>query len=57
MEITLINYDFHSFLIIFQGRIEQWIDFASLEIDSNILAWFRPRIGRAAYLPPVSKLL
>ncbi|KAI8526527.1 hypothetical protein RHMOL_Rhmol12G0003700 [Rhododendron molle] len=31
--------------------IEQWIDFASLEIDANILRWFIPRIGFAVYLP------
>ncbi|XP_022929968.1 elongation factor 1-gamma-like isoform X3 [Cucurbita moschata] len=37
------------------GHIEQWIDFASLEIDPNILTWYRPRIGRAAYLPPVEE--
>lgn len=34
------------------GHIEQWIDFASLEIDANIGHWFRPRMGRAVYLPP-----
>ncbi|KAL0539812.1 hypothetical protein IC582_024033 [Cucumis melo] len=37
------------------GHIEQWIEFASLEVDSNILTWFRPRMGRAAYLPPVEE--
>ena len=41
----------------FQAHIEQWIDFVSLEIDANILAWFRPRMGRAVYLPPVSYIL
>ncbi|PRQ20557.1 putative translation elongation factor EF1B, gamma chain, glutathione S-transferase [Rosa chinensis] len=25
--------------------VEQWIDFATLEIDANILRWFIPRIG------------
>lgn len=39
-----------------QGHIEQWIDFASLEIDANIGHWFRPRMGRAVYLPPVGPL-
>nr|XP_023922615.1 uncharacterized protein LOC112034062 isoform X1 [Quercus suber] len=29
----------------------QWIDFASFEIDANILAFYRPKIGRAVYLP------
>jgi len=24
-----------------------------LEIDANIGAWLRPRMGRAVYLPPV----
>ncbi|KAA8545451.1 hypothetical protein F0562_020235 [Nyssa sinensis] len=33
------------------GHIEQWIDFASLEIDANLLKWFRPRMGRDVYLP------
>ncbi|PWA94233.1 hypothetical protein CTI12_AA060460 [Artemisia annua] len=37
------------------GRIEQWIDFATLEIDSNILRWFIPRIGFAVYLPPAEE--
>jgi hypothetical protein len=37
----------------FQAHIEQWIDFASLEIDANIGNWLRPRMGRAVYLPPV----
>lgn len=37
-----------------QAHIEQWIDFSSLEIDANIINWFRPRMGRTTYLPPVS---
>ncbi|CAM8923154.1 hypothetical protein QQ045_022090 [Rhodiola kirilowii] len=37
------------------GHIEQWIDFASLEIDVNILRWFVPRMGFAPYLPPVEE--
>ncbi|KAJ7946558.1 Elongation factor 1-gamma [Quillaja saponaria] len=37
------------------GHIEQWIDFASLEIDANLVSWFRPRMGRAPYLPPVEE--
>ncbi|KAK9286568.1 hypothetical protein L1049_014967 [Liquidambar formosana] len=37
------------------GRIEQWIDFASLEIDANIVNWYRPRMGRAVYLPPAEE--
>ncbi|KAI9377563.1 hypothetical protein POPTR_019G077000v4 [Populus trichocarpa] len=37
------------------ARIEQWIDFATLEIDANILRWFIPRIGFAVYLPPAEE--
>lgn len=37
-----------------QAHIEQWIDFSSLEVDANLINWFRPRVGRAVYLPPVS---
>ncbi|XP_048231783.1 elongation factor 1-gamma [Ricinus communis] len=37
------------------GHIEQWIDFSSLEIDANLLTWFRPRMGRAPYLPPAEE--
>ncbi|KDP42461.1 hypothetical protein JCGZ_00258 [Jatropha curcas] len=35
--------------------IEQWIDFASLEIDANILGWLVPRFGRSPYLPPAEE--
>uniref|UniRef100_A0A5B7B9M6 Putative Elongation factor 1-gamma n=1 Tax=Davidia involucrata TaxID=16924 RepID=A0A5B7B9M6_DAVIN len=37
------------------GHIEQWIDFASLEIDDNLKKWFLPRIGRTVYLPPAEE--
>ncbi|KAF5197373.1 Elongation factor 1-gamma [Thalictrum thalictroides] len=37
------------------GLVEQWIDFASLEIDANILRWFIPRLGFAVYLAPVEE--
>ncbi|KAF7802431.1 elongation factor 1-gamma-like [Senna tora] len=37
------------------GHIEQWIDFASMEIDANLITWYRPRMGRATYLPPVEE--
>uniref|UniRef100_A0A7N0UW53 Elongation factor 1-gamma n=1 Tax=Kalanchoe fedtschenkoi TaxID=63787 RepID=A0A7N0UW53_KALFE len=37
------------------GRIEQWIDFASLEIDDNLLRWFIPRMRVSLYLPPVEE--
>nr|POF19827.1 elongation factor 1-gamma [Quercus suber] len=32
-------------------HIQQWIDFAPFEIDANILAFYRPKIGCAVYLP------
>ncbi|KAL2520184.1 putative elongation factor 1-gamma 1 [Forsythia ovata] len=37
------------------GRVEQWIDFATAEIDVNIGRWLHPRIGMAAYLPPAEE--
>ncbi|BBG96219.1 hypothetical protein Prudu_004966 [Prunus dulcis] len=37
------------------AHIEQWIDFGSLEIDANIISWFRPRFGSAVYLPPAEE--
>jgi elongation factor 1-gamma len=37
------------------GHIEQWIEFSSLEIDSNLLAWLRPRVGYAVHLPPAEE--
>lgn len=37
--------------LIDSAHIEQWIDFSSLEIDTNILRWFIPRVGFAVYLP------
>ena len=41
----------------FLFHIEYWIDFPSLEIDPNILAWCKPRIECAKYLPLVSYIL
>ncbi|XP_074296200.1 elongation factor 1-gamma 2-like [Silene latifolia] len=38
-----------------KALIDQWIDFASLEVDVNILRWFIPRIGFALYLPPAEE--
>ncbi|KAI3722462.1 hypothetical protein L2E82_33501 [Cichorium intybus] len=32
------------------GQIEQWIDFTSLEIDTNLLKWLMPRFGYSNYL-------
>ncbi|XP_059447055.1 elongation factor 1-gamma-like [Corylus avellana] len=37
------------------AHTEQWIDFASLEIDANIGNWLRPRMGRGVYLPPAEE--
>ncbi|XP_077251462.1 elongation factor 1-gamma 3-like [Tasmannia lanceolata] len=37
--------------LIEHARVEQWIDFASMEIDANILRWFLPRIGYSVHLP------
>lgn len=37
------------------GHVEQWIDFATLEIDNHLMAWFLPRIGRTPYLPPAEE--
>lgn len=37
----------------FQGHIEQWLEFTSVEIYGNIVIWFKPRDGRAVYLPQV----
>ncbi|KAI3792424.1 hypothetical protein L2E82_06303 [Cichorium intybus] len=34
------------------GQIEQWIDFTSLEIDTNLLKWLMPRFGYSNYLAP-----
>ncbi|KAK4271047.1 hypothetical protein QN277_019797 [Acacia crassicarpa] len=33
------------------AHVEQWIDFSSLEIDANILSWYRLRMGQTTYLP------
>ncbi|KAM7478776.1 hypothetical protein LguiA_026989 [Lonicera macranthoides] len=37
------------------GHIEQWIDFASMEIDANISAWLYPRMGYRVHLPPAEE--
>lgn len=42
-----------SYTSAWQAHIEQWIDFASLEIDANIMRWIVPRLGFSVYLPPV----
>ncbi|KAL7002033.1 hypothetical protein U1Q18_003183 [Sarracenia purpurea var. burkii] len=41
--------------LIENAHIEQWIDFASMEIDANILKWFLPRMGFIVYLPPAEE--
>nr|POE71269.1 isoform 2 of elongation factor 1-gamma 2 [Quercus suber] len=37
------------------GHIEQWLEFTSVEIYGNIVIWFKPRDGRAVYLPQVEE--
>ncbi|ESW20570.1 hypothetical protein PHAVU_006G220100 [Phaseolus vulgaris] len=37
------------------ARIDQWIDFSSLEIDANILKVYIPRLGYTPYFPPVEE--
>ncbi|XP_043721683.1 elongation factor 1-gamma-like isoform X2 [Telopea speciosissima] len=37
------------------AQIEQWIDFSTTEIDSNIRRWLYPRFGLMPYLPPVEE--
>ncbi|CAN6451128.1 unnamed protein product [Victoria cruziana] len=41
--------------LIDQGHVDQWIDFASLEVDANLMLWLRPRMGYAVYLPPAEE--
>lgn len=33
------------------AHVEQWIDFAALEVDANIARWLYPRYGFAVYIP------
>ncbi|KAK9077042.1 hypothetical protein SSX86_005377 [Deinandra increscens subsp. villosa] len=37
------------------GQIEQWIDFASSDIDSNLLVWLRMRLGLDSYISLVEE--
>ncbi|KAM7263383.1 hypothetical protein ACFE04_001066 [Oxalis oulophora] len=37
------------------GHVEQWIDFAALEVDTNLSAWLYPRLGFRVYLPPAEE--
>ncbi|KAE8711699.1 Elongation factor 1-gamma [Hibiscus syriacus] len=41
--------------LIDNARIEQWIDFASMEVDANIAKWLYPRVGLSVYLPPAEE--
>ena len=50
-----VCYDAYCFVCLnFLVHIEHWVDFASLEIDTNILAWCKPRIGCVIYCIPSS---
>ncbi|KAJ4717534.1 Elongation factor 1-gamma [Melia azedarach] len=37
------------------AHVEQWIDFASMEVDANISKWVYPRLGYAVFLPPAEE--
>ncbi|KAL7602477.1 elongation factor 1-gamma [Lactuca sativa] len=37
------------------GQIEQWIDFATLELDASMRGWAIPRFGYANYIKPVEE--
>ncbi|XP_071691538.1 elongation factor 1-gamma 2-like [Rutidosis leptorrhynchoides] len=37
------------------GQIEQWIDFSSFEIDSNLTRWLYPRMGYGTYIKPAEE--
>ena len=37
-----------------QARVEQWMDFAATEVDTNIAKWLYPRLGFMPYIPAVS---
>lgn len=32
-----------------QALVEQWIDFASMEVDSNAARWIYPRLGMGVF--------
>lgn len=38
------------------GRIEQWIDFATTEVDANIARWLYPRLGFTVHIPASEEL-
>ncbi|KAI3874594.1 hypothetical protein MKW92_018000 [Papaver armeniacum] len=37
------------------GHVEQWIDFSSLEVDSNLSRWMYPRLGYMPFVPQVEE--
>ncbi|CAK8564524.1 unnamed protein product [Lathyrus sativus] len=37
------------------AQVEQWIDFSSFELDSNIQRWYYPRFGYGTYFPPAEE--
>ncbi|GFZ09556.1 translation elongation factor EF1B, gamma chain [Actinidia rufa] len=45
----------HGSSLIEYALIEQWIDFASMEIDANTSRWLYPRWGITLYLPPAEE--
>ncbi|KAL5053990.1 hypothetical protein RYX36_034672 [Vicia faba] len=47
-----LDSDFKQFLL---EPVEQWIDFSSFELDSNIQRWYYPRLGYGTYLPPAEE--
>ncbi|KAK2982197.1 hypothetical protein RJ640_024942, partial [Escallonia rubra] len=55
--VTRLNADssFFGSSLIEYGHIEQWIDFATTEIDANIARWLYPRLGFGVFLPPASE--
>ncbi|KAI3861020.1 hypothetical protein MKX03_026689 [Papaver bracteatum] len=42
--------------LIESGHVEQWIDFSSLEVDSNLSRWMYPRLGYMPFVPQVEEL-
>ncbi|KAF4359092.1 hypothetical protein F8388_005201 [Cannabis sativa] len=53
--IDYVKFSFHLLFLLTSAHIEQWIDFSTLEIDANLLTWFKLRMGWATYLPPVEE--
>lgn len=45
----------HGSSLIEYAHIEQWIDFATTEIDQSIAHWYYPRLGYLPYLPPAEE--